>query len=52
MSFGKAFATAFLNGLTGQIQKRSAEAVEERKRREENQRNIDGNVNEKKILSI
>ena len=34
MSFGKAFATAFLNGLTGQIQKRSAEAVEERKRRE------------------
>jgi len=34
MAFGQAFATAFLNGLTGQIQKRSAEAVEERKRRE------------------
>ena len=34
MSFGKAFATAFLYGLTGQIQKRSAEAVEESKRRE------------------
>ena len=34
MAFGQAFATAFLNGLTGQIQERTREAKEERKRRE------------------
>tara|TARA_R100001082_G_C4364482_1_gene161138 strand:+ start:1950 stop:3458 length:1509 start_codon:yes stop_codon:yes gene_type:complete len=34
MAFGQAFATAFLNGLTGQIQERRREAKEERKRRE------------------
>ena len=30
MAFGQAFATAFLNGLTGQIQERTREAKEER----------------------
>lgn len=34
MAFGQAFATAFLTGLTGQIQERRKEGKEERKRRE------------------